>query len=347
MGKFLDINGVKYLWSKIKEKFLMIGGGNLTDAQKKTTRESIGLPEYVTFSNITDLNNAPSTEVLYAFYTGPKSVNLNSVIKVNSKWHNIDFNGAVVSLGSLPSVNGTNAFEGHGQCFISNLKILGSWNVDESSVNNVLYTFAGVDNVIIDVAMEGSHYGRGFYSCQRLNNCKCEIYGGKITSARAYYYCEYLNSCRVGSKSLSSGFNTCTNLNQCDVYQGGCVGYEFEECKNYTNVSYYVDGVRKYFSDCDNVKVNGYNITNFANLIAKSNHAVTSKVLVHPSGGTGVAEISLDTEATNGSVVRRTTNGGIKVYDGHYEEWACTVKYMQEYAKNLALANTEIDTIFN
>lgn len=347
MGKFLDINGVKYLWSKIKEKFLMIGGGNLTDAQKKTTRESIGLPEYVTFSNITDLNNAPSTEVLYAFYTGPKSVTLNSVVNVNSKWHNIDFNGAVVSLGSLPSVNGTNAFEGHGQCFISNLKILGSWNVDESSVNNVLYTFAGVDNVIIDVAMEGSHYGRGFYSCQRLNNCKCEIYGGKITSARAYYYCEYLNSCRVGSKSLSSGFNTCTNLNQCDVYQGGCVGHEFEECKNYTNVSYYVNGVRKYFNDLEKLIVNNTEISsNFFEECEKdvdeAGREGFNRMFYMRPGGVFSSWPMANSEVGN-SICFRDSIGRIKVCDGVTNGYACTIKYVD----NLALTNSEIDTIFN
>lgn len=343
MAKFLDSNGVKYLWSKIKEKFLMIGGGNnLTDTQKKTTRESIGLPEYVTFSNITDLNNAPSTEVLYAFYTGPKSVALNSVVKVNSKWHNIDFNGAMVSLGSLPSVNGTNAFEGHGQCFIKNLKVLGTWNVERSSVNNILYTFAGVENVIIDVAIEGSHYGRGFYSCQRLNNCKCEVYGGKITSARAYYYCEYLNSCRVGSKSLSSGFNTCTNLNQCDVYQGGCVGHELEECKNYTNVSYYVDGDRKYFSDLEN----------FSNSVLQKwidgIPGIEDKINRMPYFNGEWTSIHVDQlYAIAGSIARRTDLGELIVYDGHYKSEACTKDYMIYYANNLALTNSEIDTIFN
>ena len=267
-------------------------------------------------------------------------VTISSPIVINSSIYEVDFNGATITIGAL-SKTGITAIKGHSHCVIRNLIINGTWKVNTGAVSNVLELLAGAENISIDVTFSGSLYGRGFHNCQRLVNCKSSV---NANSGRAYNYCEYMYMCRVGDKSKGTGFFHCIGMDSCDVYSGACSGAELEECSNYSKVSYYVNNERKYFSDSDSVSVNGYKLDNFANTIAKVNNDST-KVLVHPNGGSGVSEVILSEDNVEHSVVRRDSVGMIHSWDGHYNSVLSTIDYVNAYTA--PLTNSEIDTIFN
>ena len=267
-------------------------------------------------------------------------VTISSPIVINSSIYEVDFNGATITIGALPKT-GTNAIKGHSHCVIRNLIIKGTWNVNTDAISNVLESFAGAENISIDVTFSGSQYGRGFCECQRLINCKSSV---NANEGRAYSYCEYMYMCRVGGTSKGTGFFNCIDMDSCDVYNGACTGKELEECSNYSKVSYYVNNERKYFSDSDSVSVNGYKLDNFANTIAKVNNDST-KVLVHPNRGSGVSEVILSEDNVKHSVVRRDSVGRIHSWDGYYNSVLSTIDYVNAYTA--PLTNSEIDTIFN
>lgn len=267
---------------------------------------------------------------------------LSSPITINSNINEIDFNGATLTVGSLAKT-GISVITGHSHCIIKNLIVSGTWSVNTDTVNNIIDTFSGVENVFVGVTINGTHYGRGFHNCQRLTSCKSEIKGVNITEGRAYNHCEYLYMCRVGANSKGTGFFHCTSMDSCDIFNGGCTGSELIECSKYTKVSYYVSGNRRYFSDVDNIstktlQINGINIANIAelsNVIANSSESVNSVPIIDPNdksiqkmgvvignadnGGTGYSD--------NPTVVVRNTSGNIFINDGHYNGIGCTTKY--------------------
>lgn len=278
---------------------------------------------YVSCAEIAKLSTNIGRRVLW---TGG-SITLSAPLMLNAGINEIDFNGAVLTIGALPK-NGVSAITGHSRCVIRNLVVQGFWAVQAEAVSNVLDTFAGVENVTVSVSIDGSHYGRGFHSCQRLVNCKASIYGTKITAARAYSFCEYLYMCRVGDTSKGTGFYHCAGMTDCDVYRGGCPGKEIDECANYTNVSWYVGDDRKYFSDAGSLAVNGYKLDGLAKRLATPNDDERSAAYVHAGrGGTGVAEVFIDAAATGGTIARRDYEGQLNIYDGHYKGRGCTVEY--------------------
>lgn len=317
-----------------------------TDAALKTTSKTVtgainevnDKTAYMAFTDVTKLSTNLGKRLIYK----GGNVTLSSPITINSNINEIDFNGATLTVGSLAKT-GISVITGHSHCIIKNLIISGTWSVNTDVVNNIIDTFAGVENVSIKVVINGTHYGRGFNSCQRLINCKAEIYGTNITAARAYNYCDYLYMCRVGANSKGTGFFHCTSMDSCDIFNGGCTGSELIECSKYTKVSYYVSGNRRYFSDVDNIstktlQINGINIANIAelsNVIANSSESVNSVPIIDPNdksiqkmgvvignadnGGTGYSD--------NPTVVVRNTSGNIFINDGHYNGIGCTTNY--------------------
>lgn len=312
-----------------------------TDAALKTTSKTVtgainevnDKTAYVAFTDITKLSTNLGKRLIYK----GGNVTLSSPVTINSNIYEIDFNGATITIGALAKT-GITAVKGHGHCFIRNLVINGTWTVNADAVSNVLETFAGVENISVDVNFSGSKYGRGFFSCQRLINCKAEITSNQPDAVtRGFSYCEYLYMCRIGEGSEGEGFFQCTNMISCDAMAvlnsynaggntikyilAGCPKKELVECSNYVNFRHCTnidEGEVEadeitfgFFSDTDNLSVNGYNLTPFANTIATKNE-VSTKALVHPSGGTGVAEVPLETEASGNSIARRLPDGRLR-----------------------------------
>lgn len=303
-----------------------------TDAALKTTSKTVtgainevnGKTAYVAFTDVTKLSTNLGKRLIYK----GGNVTLSSPITINSNIYEIDFNGATITIGALART-GITAIKGHSHCIIKNLVIEGIWTTNADAVSNVLETFAGVENVNIDVHFSGSKYGRGFFNCQRLINCKAEITSNHSEAqTRGFSYCEYLYMCRIGEGSVGEGFFHCTNMISCDALAVvnasgtgitmGCFRKELIECSNYTNFrrrtnEYISDKEVTYgfFSDTDSLSVNGYSLTPFANTIAAKNEDDT-KALVHPSGGTGVAEVPLNTEASGNSIARRLPDGRLR-----------------------------------
>ncbi len=303
-----------------------------TDAALKTTSKTVtgainevnDKTAYVAFTDVTKLSTNLGKRLIYK----GGNVTLSSPITINSNIYEIDFNGATITIGALART-GITAIKGHSHCIIKNLVIEGIWTTNADAVSNVLETFAGVENVNIDVHFSGSKYGRGFFNCQRLINCKAEITSNHSEAlTRGFSYCEYLYMCRIGEGSVGEGFFHCTNMISCDALAVvnasgtgitmGCFKKELIECSNYTNFrrrtnEYISDKEVTYgfFSDTDSLSVNGYSLTPFANTIAAKNEDDT-KALVHPAGGTGVAEVPLNTEASGNSIARRLPDGRLR-----------------------------------
>lgn len=303
-----------------------------TDAALKTTSKTVtgainevnDKTAYVAFTDVTKLSTNLGKRLIYK----GGNVTLSSPITINSNIYEIDFNGAAITIGALART-GITAIKGHSHCIIKNLVIEGIWTTNADAVSNVLETFAGVENVNIDVHFSGSKYGRGFFNCQRLINCKAEITSNHSEAqTRGFSYCEYLYMCRIGEGSVGEGFFHCTNMISCDALAVvnasgtgitmGCFRKELIECSNYTNFrrrtnEYISDKEVTYgfFSDTDSLSVNGYSLTPFANTIAAKNEDDT-KALVHPAGGTGVAEVPLNTEASGNSIARRLPDGRLR-----------------------------------
>lgn len=303
-----------------------------TDAALKTTSKTVtgainevnDKTAHVAFTDVTKLSTNLGKRLIYK----GGNVTLSSPITINSNIYEIDFNGATITIGALART-GITAIKGHSHCIIKNLVIEGIWTTNADAVSNVLETFAGVENVNIDVHFSGSKYGRGFFNCQRLINCKAEITSNHSEAlTRGFSYCEYLYMCRIGEGSVGEGFFHCTNMISCDALAVvnasgagitmGCFRKELIECSNYTNFrrrtnEYISDKEVTYgfFSDTDSLSVNGYSLTPFANTIAAKNEDDT-KALVHPAGGTGVAEVPLNTEASGNSIARRLPDGRLR-----------------------------------
>lgn len=303
-----------------------------TDAALKTTSKTVtgainevnDKTAHVAFTDVTKLSTNLGKRLIYK----GGNVTLSSPITINSNIYEIDFNGATITIGALART-GITAIKGHSHCIIKNLVIEGIWTTNADAVSNVLETFAGVENVNIDVHFSGSKYGRGFFNCQRLINCKAEITSNHSEAlTRGFSYCEYLYMCRIGEGSVGEGFFHCTNMISCDALAVvnasgtgitmGCFRKELVECSNYTNFrrrtnEYISDKEVTYgfFSDTDSLSVNGYSLTPFANTIAAKNEDDT-KALVHPAGGTGVAEVPLNTEASGNSIARRLPDGRLR-----------------------------------
>lgn len=303
-----------------------------TDAALKTTSKTVtgainevnDKTAYVAFTDVTKLSTNLGKRLIYK----GGNVTLSSPITINSNIYEIDFNGAAITIGALART-GITAIKGHSHCIIKNLVIEGIWTTNADAVSNVLETFAGVENVNIDVHFSGSKYGRGFFNCQRLINCKAEITSNHSEAqTRGFSYCEYLYMCRIGEGSVGEGFFHCTNMISCDALAVvnasgtgitmGCFRKELVECSNYTNFrrrtnEYISDKEVTYgfFSDTDSLSVNGYSLTPFANTIAAKNEDDT-KALVHPAGGTGVAAVPLNTEASGNSIARRLPDGRLR-----------------------------------
>lgn len=303
-----------------------------TDAALKTTSKTVtgainevnDKTAHVAFTDVTKLSTNLGKRLIYK----GGNVTLSSPITINSNIYEIDFNGATITIGALART-GITAIKGHSHCIIKNLVIEGIWTTNADAVSNVLETFAGVENVNIDVHFSGSKYGRGFFNCQRLINCKAEITSNHSEAVtRGFSYCEYLYMCRIGEGSVGEGFFHCTNMISCDALAVvnasgtgitmGCFRKELIECSNYTNFrrrtnEYISDKEVTYgfFSDTDSLSVNGYSLTPFANTIAAKNEDDT-KALVHPAGGTGVAEVPLNTEASGNSIARRLPDGRLR-----------------------------------
>ena len=303
-----------------------------TDAALKTTSKTVtgainevnDKTAHVAFTDVTKLSTNLGKRLIYK----GGNVTLSSPITINSNIYEIDFNGAAITIGALART-GITAIKGHSHCIIKNLVIEGIWTTNADAVSNVLETFAGVENVNIDVHFSGSKYGRGFFNCQRLINCKAEITSNHSEAlTRGFSYCEYLYMCRIGEGSVGEGFFHCTNMISCDALAVvnasgtgitmGCFRKELIECSNYTNfrrrTNEYISDkevIYGFFSDTDSLSVNGYSLTPFANTIAAKNEDDT-KALVHPAGGTGVAEVPLNTEASGNSIARRLPDGRLR-----------------------------------
>ena len=307
-----------------------------TDAALETTNKTVtgainevnDKTAYVAFTDVTKLSTSLGKRLIYK----GGNVTLSSPITINSNIYEIDFNGATITIGALART-GITAIKGHSHCIIKNLVVEGVWIVNTDVVSNVLEAFAGVENVSIDVHFSGSKYGRGFFSCQRLINCKAEITSSLFKAVvRGFSYCEYLYMCRIGDGSVGEGFFHCTNMISCDALArehinagsttkfivAGCKGKELVECSNYVNFRRCINAdetgvlpIYGVFSNIDNLSVNDYNLTPFANTIAMKNEGAT-RALVHPAGGTGVAEVQLSTEAFGNSIARRLDDGRLK-----------------------------------
>lgn len=323
----------EYLNTMVNQS-VQINSQVFTNAEASTARKNIKIPDFVTFTELSELTSTPSSSTAYAFYIGSSSNIVSSPITINSGWKMIDFNGMTlnVSQSSLPATSAS-IIKGHSHCVIKNLTVSGTWTVNTNVANNIIDTLAGGENIVIDVTFNGSKYGRGFHSCQRLDNCKVTLGGSAMVEGHYYNYCEYLNNCRCAKAGAgaSIGFYNCMSMTNCDVFNGACSKSPITNCSNYTNVSYYINGERKYFSDTTQLTVNGTDTNKFFDECKRdadeADRTGYNRILYIKPGG-AFSSWPMANSALNNSICYRDSAGSIKVNDGHSTGTASTVDYV-------------------
>lgn len=313
---------------------VQINSQDFTASAARAARANIKLPDFITFSSPSELASAPISSTAYAFYVGSGDDIVTSPLIINSGWKMIDFNGMTLHVtdSTLPTT-AASIIKGHSHCVIKNLSVSGTWKVDTNVASNVIDTLAGGENIVIDVTFSGSKYGRGFHSCQRLENCKVTLSGSAMVEGHYYNYCEYLNNCRCAKATAgaSIGFYNCTSMTNCDVFDGACSKSPMTNCSNYMNVSYYVNGVRKYFSDTNSLTVNGTDTNKFFDECKRdadeADRTGYNRILYIKPGG-AFSSWPMANSALNNSICYRDSAGSIKVNDGHNTGVASTVDYV-------------------
>lgn len=301
----------------------------IVGAINEINSKSSGAGAYVAFSDITKLNTNLGARLLY---TG-KDVTLSSPITINENIYEIDFNGKSINL-NLTTASGTvSAITGHSHCLIRNLGINGTWTISGAGVSTyILNTFGGIESVDISCSFNCTSIGAAFYpwgihNANHLINVKVQISDSAASKSSVhlgacYSYCTYLTMCRAAAGSYVSGngrnfsFFHCQYMDQCTGASGS--GLQMNSCSNYTNMD---EGGSAYNDlhniTTDKVTYNGYDLTSAVSKISEKNADAYSKTLVHPAGGTGIAEIPIVHDDVTGlSIVRRNDNGRIKATRG-------------------------------
>lgn len=323
---------------------------------------SSGAGAYVEFSDITKLNTNLGARLLY---TG-KDVTLSSPITINENIYEIDFNGKSINL-NLTTASGTAiAITGHARCLIRNLGINGTWNIgSENTTAYILNTFGGIETVNISCSFNctkanATFYPWGIHNANHLVNVKVAMSDSTasksyVKDGACYSYCTYMTMCRAAEGTYNTteqyesnatpnfSFFHCRYMDQC------IADTPMNTCSDYTNMNYGINNLTEITTG--KVTYDGYDLTHAVSTIAAKNNDSYSKALVHPAGGTGVAEIPIVHDAVKGnSIVRRKDDGTIIAADGVLRNECMTIGQFQDshvYIDYKSDVETAINTIMS
>lgn len=298
------------------------------------------------FNDITKLSNNLGKRVVYV--GGDKTLSKQSKIIINSNIYDIDFNGATITVnqGELALVANTfdGLIKGHGHCIIHNLNL--KVNIAPYSTNtaltgyNVLDTFGGIENVLVTINSSATSSGsvnltlRGIANADHISNTKVDLdcTTTKVTSI-CYAYCNYLVWARADGDNKYS-FAECNYLTNCINMSNTPAGSNiaFLNCNMLSNCSY---------QETEREGSEFYYITRYTSTVGKSpldsiqdTNEGKTKAYVKPAGGSGIAPlIDVDTEPTDGSIVRRITGGQIRAAAAKGENDVTTLSQLTSYVQ--------------
>lgn len=313
---------------------------DLTTAQQKQARENIGISEYVTFDDVSQLEENLGERLLYV---GKKNIGNNSIPAINANILEIDFNGA-----SINTIGDT--IRGHAHCKLKNLVVDFSAGSEDTELFCV-QGFGYVENVYLKNSETdfADNHTTGFMNCDHLYNCVVEG-GGKAHGENGFTigfkYCNYLVQCRYkGNDYLAAliAYSHCNFISQCYMSYGreDGVKYSLGTNKNVESlIGILADGSFETFADTDHLTVGDYNLDNFIKLISSDGGTGKSKLYAKPDDKSGMATVLMDTNAVNWAVARRTASGTLKAKDATENDDVVTLKQLN-ISKSAPLINSD------
>lgn len=304
-----------------------------TETRRAQARNNIGIPDYVAFDDVRQLEGAIGDVVKYVSGFDNIIDVGTDVIKVNSNILEIDFCGA-----TLETKYG---IKGHARCKIKNLTIK-LLPPKETSNRTAIEGFGYVENVYVTTEKDGTHsIGYGFKNCDHLFNCKVDGStedDGVDGAGTGFYYCNYLFQCRYsGSPTVTycSGFEHCNFISQCYMkygYAASAFKYSLgnnRHVESLIGISYNGEiPVYETFADTSHIRIGDYSMDNFIKLLSSDGGTGKTKLYAKPDDKSGMATVLMDTSAVPWAVARRTATGTIKAKDASDEDDVVTLKQL-------------------
>lgn len=239
-----------------------------TETRRAQARNNIGIPDYVAFDDVRQLEDAIGHVVKYVSGFDNIFDEGADVIKVDSNILEIDFCGA-----TLETQYG---IKGHARCKIKNLtiKLLSDDDIDTNAIEG----FGYVENVYVTTEKDGTHKIKyGFRNCDHLFNCKVDgIIGDEDVDGAevGFSYCNYLFQCRYSgmpTASLCSGFENCNYISQCYMRYGYAdphFKYSLGSNRHVESlIGLYEDDVYETFADTSHIRIGDYDMDDFIKLL--------------------------------------------------------------------------------
>lgn len=299
-----------------------------TETRRAQARNNIGIPDYVAFDDVRQLEGAIGDVVKYVGGFDNIIDEGADVIKVDSNILEIDFCGA-----TLETQYG---IKGHARCKIKNLtiKMLSGKFTDRNAIEG----FGYVENVYVTTEKDGTHKIKcGFRNCDHLFNCKVDgITDEEVDGAAiGFSYCNYLFQCRysgVATASLCLGFDNCNFISQCYMrygYANPVFKYSLGSNRHVESlIGIYENNVYETFADTSHTRIGDYNMDNFIKLLSSNGGTGKTKLYAKPDDKSGMATVLMDTSAVNWAVARRTATGTLKAKDASDENDVVTLKQL-------------------
>lgn len=309
-----DVNAVSYL-KQVN-----------TETRRAQARNNIGIPDYVAFDGVRQLEGAIGDVVKYVSGVDNIIDVGADVIKVNSNILEIDFCGATLETRY--------GIKGHARCKIKNLTIKLTTN------STAIEGFGYVENVYVTAKDTSNIIQYGFRNCDHLYNCKCDGFdldngpGAKT----GFSYCNYLFQCRYAGWPTSVncvGFEHCNFISQCYMKYGYAnLTFKYSlgtnrHVESLIGISYSGETpVFETFADTSHIRIGDYDMSNLIKLISSNGGTGKTKLYAKPDDKPGMATVLLDTGVVNWAVARRTATGTLKARDASDEDDVVTLKQL-------------------
>lgn len=306
-----------------------------TETRRAQARNNIGIPDYVAFDDVRQLEGAIGDVVKHVSGFDNIIDDGSDVVKVNSNIFEIDFCGATLET--------RHGIKGHARCKIKNLTIKMTAN------NTAIEGFGYVENVYVTaVSTPTVIIPYGFRNCDHLYNCKCDgndRSNEKSGADKGFSYCNYLFQCRYSgwpTETHCVGFEHCNFISQCYMKYGySNLTFKYSlgtnrHVNSLIGISYKGETpVFETFADTSHIRIGDYNMDNFIKLISSSGGTGKTKLYAKPDDKPGMATVLMDESAVNRAVARRTATGTLKAKDASDEDDVVTLKQLNAAVNEL------------
>lgn len=303
-----------------------------TETRRAQARNNIGIPDYVVFDGVRQLESAIGDVVKYIGESDTIIDMESGVIKVNSNILEIDFCGATLECRY--------GIKGHAGCKIKNLTIALTANgtaVEGFGYVENVYVKGGTDQTTGSMAI----LNYGFRNCDHLYNCKCDgvdLSNDKSGARTGFSYCNYLFQCRYSgwpTETHCVGFENCNFISQCYMkygYKNLTFKYSLGSNRHVESLIGISENgdipVFETFADTSHIRIGDYNLDNFIKLISSNGGTSKTKLYAKPDDKPGMATVLMDESAVSRSVARRTARGTLKAKDASDEYDVVTLRQL-------------------